>query len=636
VFTSDDFWRVFKLLKDDYVDPRLDANTVVLAESEQSTAKKLFTNTIDQQCHMTNDYKRFRSFLNDWYASLRTLTSTQKNISDVYSLPSDHVTELIKSFGFEYGLRLVPLKNKVNLFLDLVNLYKKKGTPEALADVLDYFGFSDADIIEYWLEKNNADQLIFKGHNVRRSAAGSTTLLDEDVSFDNMTGTDPHWMMSEDEIRAGIENNSINLPSKSPYFSLTSIFYMGRIHASTAIMNRAVQEEYTRHVTNGLELFKNINVKSMSGTYSLLETYLATIYVFQRIFGATSTSDSLFSCYDGTVQWSGGDPSTLINLDQKIIEYENLMSTPPTDRDDRTTRLQTFEDEWSRPMSSHFISSPSDAETILTAINPDFKTECDLWFTQQEESFLIMYLIGALDNWVRANIDSGVPSLVVTVLGFGFREEVSKIIEFFKPYRARLAFLDTAYSINNPLTESIRLDEGDMELMLWHYITDTYDVSDELHMVIEQTFTENFNVGCSGTLYYDIGELYDMIGCWQEEIEVELIQIITETVQPTESVQTNIEWTYDGDMPRGEGGPMIWDMGGSFDTPTQAPIVDDREHLEIVVWPPFPEEEITVEFTEFIRGEQGPAIWDSGGSFDTPVQAPVADDRDHVLTIVSV
>ncbi len=629
MFTSDDYWRIFRLLKDGYEDPRLDSNTKVLAESEQSTAKSLFTNTIDQNCHMTNDYKRLRSFLNDWYASLRTLTSTQKNISDVYSLPSEQVNELIQSFGFDYGLNLVPLKNKANLFLDLVNLYKKKGTPEALADVLDYFGFSDADIIEYWLEKNNADQLIFKGHNIRRSAAGSTTLLDEDVSFSNMTDDDPHWMMSEDEVRTGVANNSINLPSKSPYFSLSSIFYMGRIHASSAILNRVVQEEYERHVTNGLDLFKNITVKSMSGTYSVLETYLATLYSFQKMFGSTSSSDQYFSCYDGSIQWSGGSPPTIINLDQKITEYEYLISTTPISRDDRTSRLQTFIDDWSRPSSSNFLSSPTDAETILTAINPSFKNECDLWFAQQEESFLVMYLIGSLDNWLRVNVDSGIPSLVVTVLGFGFREEVSKIIEFFKPYRARLAFLDTAYSINNPLTESVILDDSDMELSIWQYITDTYDsVTDEVHEVIYQTITDNFNMGCAGALYYDIGGVYDVIGCWNDDVDIELIQSIVDTVTVTDTLVTGFDETIN-DYPRGIQGPAMWDVGGSFDAVAQTPIVND--HVDIIIWPPEADEEITLEFRDNVRGEQGPSMFDIGNSFDSPVQAPVADDHDNIV-----
>lgn len=171
MFTPDDFWRIFRVLKDSSdIDPALDLNTKMLAESEQQTSKQFFLGTIDQVAHLSDDYKRLRSFLIDWYASHKTIVSTQKHISDVYSLPNNHVNELIRSFGFTYGLNLVPLRNKVNMFLDLVNLYKKKGTPEALADILDYYGFTDADLVEYWLQKNNSGDLIFRGHLVRKSA----------------------------------------------------------------------------------------------------------------------------------------------------------------------------------------------------------------------------------------------------------------------------------------------------------------------------------------------------------------------------------------------------------------------------------------------------------------------------------
>ena len=634
MFTSDDFWRIFNLLQDGTDDAELDINTKILAESEKGKVRNFVHNILDQTCHMSNDYKRLRGFLISWYASHRTITSTQKNISDVYSIPSDHVSELMKSFGFDYGLNLVPLRNKVNLFLDLVNLYKKKGTPEALADILDYFGFSDADIIEYWLQKDDNDELKFMGRNVRRSASGSTTLLEEDISFENMTQDDPHWMMTEQQVLEAVENNEINLPSKSPYFSLSSIFIMVRLQAAAAIIARAVQEEYNRHVVNGLEIFKNISIKSFSGIFSLLEIYLAILYVFERMFGLVNTSDTIYSCYDGTVQWSTGSPPTLINLDALMTEYETLVSTPPVDRDDRKAKLQTLLNNWTRPSSSHFITGSGDAESILNAINPSFKSEIDLWFTQQEEDFLILYLVGALDKWIRVNVDSKIPSWTVTLLGFGFREEVSDIIEFFKPYRARLAFLDTAYSINDPLANSVRLDEGDLELVLYEYITDNYDVpDDELHTVVYQYVTDNFQLGCAGDLYYDIGALYDLVGCWADTMDYVIDQIITDTVQPTEEVNTEIEWTYDGDYPRGVQGPMMWDMGGSFDTPVQAPIVDDRDHLEIVVWPPFPEEEITVTFSDFIRGEAGPTQWDQGHNFDTPMQAGVCDDRDDVRII---
>jgi len=594
VFTPDDFWRIFRVLKDPTdVDSRLDPNTKILAESEQQTSKQFFLNTLDQTAHLTDDYKRLRDFLVDWYASHKTITSTQKSITDVYSLPSEHVSELIRSFGFTYGLNLVPLTNKVNMFLDLVNLYKKKGTPEAMADILDYYGFSDADIIEYWLVKDQFGNLVFRGHNVRRSASGSTALLDEDVAFDTMTEFDPHWLLTEAQIHNLIANNKINLPSKSPFFSLSSVFSMRKLESAMAIMSRIVQDEYERYFVNGLSLAQNLQIRGIGWSASLLEVYLACIYCFEKLFGTMSgTSDLRYLCYDGTVEYNTDDPPSPINLDTLVTEYENLVTDAPTNRDDRTTRLATFEANWTRDLSTNiFDSSAYVAATLLNTINPSLKAECDSWFVQNQEDFLISYLIGTLDNWTRTRIDTQTPSLVVTILGFGFREEVSKIIEFFKPYRARLAFLDTAYAIRNPLTESIRLDSALEQTNIEQSHIDNVNVHDDDHldMQLDYSFYDNVTaMDCAGTTHvgYDRGGFYDEALMFCDLLDIVTGQVFDglDTVNVTDDFSVGFPMTFE-DFPRGYGPPAQMDSGNTYDQLLQSPIVDDRDHLEIVSIP---------------------------------------------------
>jgi len=207
----DDYVRILQFIKDGTYDEKLDAIWRTLAQSEQQVSLQFFQNTIDQTAFATDDYKRLRKFLIDWYAAFRTISKQQQGANDAFSLPDNHLSEMMRSFGYTVGLDIVPLENKANFFLDLVNFYKKKGTVETVIDILDYYGFTDADIVEYWLVKNSSGDLVFRPQTVRKSSVSSTVLLLNDFQYDAMTATDPHWMYTESQIENLITTNKINL-----------------------------------------------------------------------------------------------------------------------------------------------------------------------------------------------------------------------------------------------------------------------------------------------------------------------------------------------------------------------------------------------------------------------------------------
>jgi len=457
VFTIDDLWRIMEFLKDGTTNPNLSELTTTLATSEKEITNSFFEQILDQQTFNSEDYRRLRTMIIDWYSSHKTISTTQKLVSDVHTLPDKHLSELFKSFGFPIGLNLVPLTSKANFFLDLVNFYKKKGTPETLVDVLDYYGFSDTDLIEYWLQKDQHGNIIFRGTSVRLASAGSTLLLDSDVPYDKLVSTDPHWFQTKDQIENLIQTKKINLPSKTPYFSLSSIFSLFTITISLSILFRVVEDQYDRYMA-GQEIANNILVKNLGLILPILDVYVGTIYAFERMFGYGSTTTfTRYNCYNGSLDYIG-DPPLPQNLSNLTKVYEDLISRPIS-RLDRDTRLVELINSWTRPLSQNFLNSINASEPFLEALNPNFKAVIDSWFDVGDQSYLITYLIGTLDNWIRLNIDSKSPSLVITMLGLGFRDELMNIINFFKPYRARLAYMDTAYSIKNPLTESVILDE---------------------------------------------------------------------------------------------------------------------------------------------------------------------------------
>jgi len=515
LFKLEDLWRIFDYLQDGTEDPRLDINTKVLSESERQVAKELFTTTIDQPVFNTNDYKKLRKFIIDWYASHRTITTTQKHISDVFSLPDNHVNELFRSFGFNTGLTLVPLVTKVNLFLDLVNLYKKKGTPEAMIDILDYYGFTDADLIEYWLMKDSGGNLIFRGESVRPTGTRSTTLLDVDVDYDVMTGNDPHWMLTKTQAEDLIDSNKINIPSKSPYFSLSSIFSLEKLTGALSIVSRKVQDQYDDYI-NSIDLPQDVTIKNVGYTVSLLEAYLSAIYGFETYFSWTgNTTDSNFLCFNDTEL-----PNPLYTAIDGLVDplgdpisFNYLTQTTPTSRDDRKEKLEKFATYFSRGLSTNFLNSANVAGPLLNTINPTLKVEIDSWFSQGLGSDLVTYLLGTIDIWIRKNIDTQVPSIVITMLGFGFRDEVNDIIDFFKPYRARLAFIDTTFSIDNPLTESVRLD----------YLYEDIVIETAIDMPKAGSADYYYDSGA----YYDIGIVNDAI---YEYITIDPFGVDTEIV----------------------------------------------------------------------------------------------------------
>lgn len=458
MFTIDDLWSLISYLKNGGSESGLSELTTTLATSEQSTTTTFFEQILDQNTFTSEDYKRLRLLLIDWYSSHKTIATTQRFASDVHQLPNEHLSELFKSFGFPLGLDIVPLTSKANFFLDLVNFYKKKGTPETIVDVLDYYGFSDSDLVEYWLQKNESGNIVFRGESVRQASTGSTILLDSDVSFEKMTSGDPHWIQSKEQIESLLLTNSIGLPSKSPYFSLSSIFSLHAINVSLAIIRRIVEDQYNRHFVQGELLPYNTPVKNLGMVLPILHVYVGSIYAFQRMFGKkTETEYAQHYMYRGPVTYID-NPPVPVGLPDIVKIYEELISTPSS-KNDRDAKIEQLKVDWGKPNQSNFLNIYNAAEDVLESLNPDFKKVIDAWFDVGDQNYLITYLIGTLDNWIKFNIDSKSPSLVITMLGIGFKDELDKIINFFKPYRSRLAFMDTSFSIKNPLTEAVLLDE---------------------------------------------------------------------------------------------------------------------------------------------------------------------------------
>lgn len=455
MLTIDDFWKILKFLESGQTtDPTIDQNLSALAKSEKSKTEDFFEKILDIKPFLSQDYGRLRKFLIDWYSSHKTLVSTQKQISDVFSLPEQSLSELIQSFGYVSPIETLSFNTKINFFLDLVNLYKVKGTPLALERVLTYFGLNNIQLVEFWLMRDSNRELVFRPEVVISTITDPsiTDVTLADIVFEEMVDGDPHWMLTRGQIEQSLLVNSIGIPSISPYFSIYGYFNIALLLKYITILARKVQDEYhgwtITHTTPDeitLKLFKDSSTgSSIKIVVSVLEVYLSAIYLWNLMQVATG-GESRFICYDGT--------STDLNA---IFALYDSLTTRTFTRLETKTKYEAFMDVFTRLASSNFLITKDTAGAVLNLINPTLKTELDSWAASDERTNnAIVYLLNELSTWCQQNISKYFPNLANITLGIDASTEVMKAINFFKPYRARLRAINIANIQKNPALDSV-------------------------------------------------------------------------------------------------------------------------------------------------------------------------------------
>ena len=162
---------------------------------------------------------------------------------------------------------------------------------------------------------------------------------------------------------------------------------------------------------------------------SILALYLANIYMFNKQFGPVGTPGKSFICYDGT---DVSDAAVILD------EYDSLTGQIiPYTRIQQRLNLSNYYDQFSRVTPRNFLQNPSDAATILTELNPTFKSNLDILGTG--DAIILGSLLRDLGEWVRSNISLGFINISYILFGIdSLFFQLRDVIEFFKPYRARL------------------------------------------------------------------------------------------------------------------------------------------------------------------------------------------------------
>ena len=450
IFSPELFWELFKVAAGGTSTEITEVmNSIV--KSDRTLVSNYFTNVVDQIVHSTSDYYRLRELFIDLFSTHRAITTQMRSVNDPHLLSNSQLDELFRSFGYNYSVILKnfdenPLISKVNLFLDLVNLYKIKGTPQSMYQILQYYGIVQLDIYELWLQKQivtGSEQLRFIG----RWVAGSTLFNQSQLSlpYKLLTSGDPHWLYTEDQINYLYTVNKINLPSISPYFVIMPILNVG---PETAIFIRFVQDQYEAWYNTRELPEQNCEVTSVSEVRSLLEVYLAAVYVFQLNHSTGYKGDQFF-CYDGT-----SDVST--ETTQIEAEYNSILQRPIT-RYNKPFKIREMYDQFNRETPRHFLQDPFDAGYLLGLISPSFKQSLDN-FTNLDDDVL-KSLLKDMGVWIRNNFGFGFVNTGFFTFGLaGLFDDLNPVINFFKPYRARLVIIENIV-FNNWLEDFIPIDD---------------------------------------------------------------------------------------------------------------------------------------------------------------------------------
>lgn len=265
----------------------IDTSVIQTAVDNKIKTTNLFKNVFDQVAFNSDDYNRLRRLLIDWHATNRTFIELSGNSSDPFSMTLELLHEAIRSFGFDYSTLISDKTTRALFLLSLVDLYKKKGSPQALVDALKFFGFSNVGLYEWWLVRIG-DNIFFEGRLLDTGDQLDSYPRRRLVSWERFTEIeDPHWYYEESQV-VNIDldpNTFIGLPSITPYFSLSSALDFGAINSAYAVLARLLSDQYDNFLTTENQPPQDQLIDSGGFRVSLLALHLGILYAYWNYSG---------------------------------------------------------------------------------------------------------------------------------------------------------------------------------------------------------------------------------------------------------------------------------------------------------------------------------------------------------------
>jgi len=498
--------------------------------SEKQKVLDFFTNTIDQAAHMSEDHKRLRSFLVDWYSSHRSIITQAKQNTDPFNLETDLLDELIRCFGFPYPEKLGTQVTKARFLLDLVALYHKKGTPEVLVKTLQtYFGLTDITLSEWWIHRKvNENRFVAKSKPVYPKESRKNRDFFLEVDYTPFVEDDPLWRITESELQNLYDSNKISLPSITPYVSMTASISLDTINSSLSILNRKLKESYEYWIQTG-DLNRDMTLSKFDNSYSILEVFLAISYLFETTSG--TTKDKEFLQYNGDlspldIPDSNGSRDDVDDVEYQMVidEYNNISKRPitKTEREENLNIRQTnFRgDNNNTKTVPQLLSDPA---VYLDQINPQFKNDIDQWLINNSNDDLTLLESIFLDFETSLNERGMMDGLLsYIVLGSPIFNRLGDVVDFFKPYRVRVRDFLLSFLISDPLGDS-QLEEDSLFLALSQLFndrdTESIILDDTYSIMIGQSFIDHVIDKLDANLRDDMLP-YNIISYWNDNVNI--------------------------------------------------------------------------------------------------------------------
>lgn len=229
----------------------LDTLIASVAVSEQEETRKYFETALDQVCYFSDDHKKIRNFIINWYAANKTVITKARNLSDLNSLTNEELNEFLLSMGFPYPRNIISRSHKIQFLRELINNYRKKGTPAVLGNVLSLYGLRNVLISEWWIKYDSRrSDPFYARSNVIHSTANINDIRNPDLettrTYEDFISDNPHWQLSLADLSSKFYDSStkIKLPSITNSFSIEAYTNLTDINVVVSILQRKMQETY--------------------------------------------------------------------------------------------------------------------------------------------------------------------------------------------------------------------------------------------------------------------------------------------------------------------------------------------------------------------------------------------------------
>jgi hypothetical protein len=277
-------------------------------------------------------------------------------------------------------------------------------------------------------------------------------------------------------------------------------------------------------------LNKDVRLTNFRKKYSIIEVMLAIIYMFDS--KPDTVSDPRYYYYNGryapldtgeTISYSGYSGGTFysgsevfkdnkINVDMNNLysEWASLSRRPKTKqsrdyllnaRNLRFTEDVTLSDS-TDGYTSHAICAMDNCGTFLSAINGTFKSDIDNMLSYKDRIDVMRLMLLDFEQYLMEQSKIIDIPLSYMMLGSPLNTTLRDVLNYFKPYRARLVDVTASYGIMDKLGDSI-LESDTISCSVGLSWIDRYiEIRDELYETMTSGFYDYFQRRGEDHYYY--------------------------------------------------------------------------------------------------------------------------------------